>query len=253
MSANPLQYLDSVFAPTEKKAAEYESKQFVFKDDELTTTYTLANHSAAFNTFVNFQRRSNGNCIDFSSGFACLDAPKENAVPEDKNPRCASLISLKLFVELFEHASVLADRLEENGLELISEWKTKNQSAQMKGNRLDMQKSFPIASATTRGKYGRADDQYVLEMKLNCFGYNSKNQFVVVPAPMRLKDLKVSQNFFKKIIRTFFLFFKKITVSYQVEDDCRNRGGVGQVEPSGWVPAEEGWIQRAADAHAQNA
>ena len=192
MSTSSLRFLDSVFTNENMPRPEYRTKQFEFCDDDVTTTYTLSSHSSVFNGFVNFQRRSNGNCIDYTSGFACLDAPKENAAADDKNPRCASLISLKLFVELFEEAAVLADRLEEKGVELIKEWRQENQSAQKKGKRVDLQKSFPIASATSRSRYGRPEERYVMEMKLNCFGYNSKNQFAEVPAPMRLRDLKVN-------------------------------------------------------------
>ena len=188
-------FLDSVFSKKTVQTAENIYKQFEFSDDEQTTVITLSNTSTMFNGYIGMQRKNNGSCVDYTSGFACLDSPKENARDDDKNPRCSSLISLKLFVDLFEDGPALAARLEDKGVELIKEWKKKNQSLEKKGCRSDCQLSFPIASMATPGRLGRPDARSVLEIRINSFAYTSKNQFVDVPTPMRIRDLKVRNCF----------------------------------------------------------
>ena len=234
-------YLDSLFSKKPVKTVKPLHKQFEFTDDEQTTIITLSNTSTLFNGFVSMQRKNNGSCVDYSSGFACLDSPKENARDDNKNPRCASLISLKMFVDLFEDGPGLAIRLEEKGIELIKEWIKENQRVEKKGCRSDCQLSFPIASESTPGRMGRPDVRSVLEMRINSFAYTSKNQFVDVPAPMRIRDLKVRRRFYflqcsflKSQVSLLFsqillLLHINLSVPDQTEDNGQDRVHSGQV------------------------
>jgi hypothetical protein len=96
------------------------------------------------------------------------------------------------FVVMFGKPTILADKLEEQGKNLMAMWTEDNAAPETRTRRNPVNMKFPLVKHLWRNHLGTRVDGAVYELWLNTYSFTKQNQNLFDPNPITLKDIRVN-------------------------------------------------------------